>query len=344
MIRRIGIVGLGLILGLSGVTLLFVLLSALTPWPGAMLVRVAFDIGGARVSQKLAAHVPDGVSSMLDVSYDPNDPDALLDVYFPTQLPAGQTALPTLVWIHGGAWVSGGRWQIAQYASIIAAQGYSVVVVGYSLAPERIYPAALRQVNLALGFLGAQGRGLHADPGRLILAGDSAGAQIAAQLANAITSPDYAEIIGIAPAMDKSNLRGVVLFSGAFDLGLVNFDGPIGMLLRSVLWAYTGSADFATDSRFEPASVIRFLTPAFPPTFISAGDADPLLAHSIAFAQTLEKLGVETHALFFRQGDGLGHNYQFDLDAEAGRTALRHLLEFLDNRSRLSRTAKRPSP
>lgn len=305
--------------------LVFFLAALVSPWPGALLVRAVFNLDGVRRAQMLAAHVPAGISSMLDVPYDVTDPDALLDVYFPTNA----AALPTVVWVHGGAWVSGGRWQMAQYASIVAAEGYAVVVVGYSLAPEATYPAALLQVSRALDFVERSGERLHVDRTRLVLAGDSAGAQIAAQLANAITSPDYAATIGVAPSVDPVNLRGVVLFAGAYDLALVRLEGVIGFFLRSVLWAYTGSADFATDSRFAPASVVHYLSPRFPPAFVSAGDADPLLAHSLAFTKRLEALGVEVHGLFFDSGGTAGHNYQFDLDTDFGRAALSQLRIFL---------------
>jgi acetyl esterase/lipase len=211
---------------------------------------------------------------------------------------------------------------MSEYVSILAAQGYAVAVVGYSLAPEAAYPTALNQVNRALAFLSAHGRALHVDGLRLILAGDSAGAQIAAQLANAVTSTDYAREIGISPAMSAENLRGVVLFSGAYDLALVNLDGLASLFLRSVLWAYTGTADFATDGRFAPASVIRYVSASFPPAFISAGDADPFFAHSMSLAKRLAVLGVDVHELFFGVDGPSGHNYQFDLDAETGRIAL----------------------
>jgi acetyl esterase len=270
---------------------------------------------------------------MRNVSYDVGDPDALLDVFFPSALGEGET-LPVIVWVHGGAWVSGGRWQMSEYASILAAKGYAVAVVGYSLAPEAIYPTALNQVNRALGFLGTMGGNLHVDETRLILAGDSAGAQLAAQLANAITSPDYARAIGLSPTVVAGNLRGVALFSGAYDLALVDLRGVTGLFLRSVLWAYTGTSDFATDNRFAAASVIHFLSASFPPAFISAGDADPLLPHSLALAESLTALGIDVHSLFFGANGPTGHNYQFDLDTETGREALAELSLFLERVSR----------
>ena len=97
-----------------------------------------------------------------------------------------------------------------------------------------------------------------------------------------------------------------------------------------MLWAYSGTRDFATDPRFAPASVLHYVTAAFPPTFISAGNGDPLLTQSEALASSLRGLGVPVDALFFPADTTpkLGHEYQFSLDA-AGELALRRVEAFL---------------
>jgi acetyl esterase/lipase len=66
-----------------------------------------------------------------------------------------------------------------------------------------------------------------------------------------------------------------------------------------VLSAYTGVRDFATNSRFTEASVAHYVTADFPPTFISAGNRDPLLSQSTEFAKTLAGKGVTVDGLFF---------------------------------------------
>lgn len=333
--KAVTLVVLGGISALALTALAFVAISQVTPWPGAMVLRALFDFDGSRRSRALRPHVPGDVGSIRDIPYDPADADALLDVYFPSRLGGTGTVLPTLVWVHGGGWVAGGRAQLAEYASILAARGHTVVVVGYTLAPEATYPVALQQVNRSLSFLQSEGSDLHADVGRIVLAGDSAGAQLAAQLANAITSPAYAALIDLDPAMPPTSLRAVALFAGPYDIELANLDGILGFFLRLALWAYLGSNDIRSD-RYAPASVLRFVTADFPPSFISAGDADPLLNHSLALSDALTALGVDVDAVFFGQGphSGLGHNYQFDLDGDAGQVALARLGAFLDRHQR----------
>ena len=164
-----------------------------------------------------------------------------------------------------------------------------------------------------------------------MLAGDSAGAQIAAQITNIVSVPAYAEAIGVAPAIGREQIKGVILHGGAFDVSLVGMDGVVGWLLRSVLWAYSGTRNFLDDRAFARGSVTRFVTPAFPPGFISAGNADPLLPQSRAMVAALKARGVPVDTLFFPDDrePALPHEYQFNLDTEAGVQALSRSLAFL---------------
>lgn len=303
----------------------------LSPWPGALLIRYEFDKGGARLSHALEKHVPADVAAQRNLRYDPADSNALLDVYYPAAVENTAQALMTVVWVHGGGWVSGSKDLVAQYARILAAKGYTVVAVGYSIAPGSLYPVPVKQVNAALGYLAKNAGKLHIDPSRFVLAGDSAGSQIAAQLANIISAPGYAATMGIAPAIERRQLSGVILFCGAYDLSLVNLDGPFHNLLKTMLWSYTGVKDYATNPRFGPASVVRYVTAAFPPAFISAGNGDPLLPQSAEFAKVLAAKGVPVDSLFFPadRKPALPHEYQFDLDNDAGELALTRSVAFL---------------
>jgi acetyl esterase/lipase len=299
-----------------------------SPWPSALVVRAFFERGAAAASDGLARHVPPGVRERLGVTYDPADPDALLDVFLPPLHVDGPT--PVLVWVHGGGFVSGSRADVGNYLRVLAGRGVAGVAVGYSIAPEATYPTPVRQANAALGFLLREGAALGLDPERLILAGDSAGALVAAQVANLTTAPAYAADIGVPARVAPGRVRGVVLFCGPYDLALLRFEGAAGLVLRAALWAYGGRRDVAETPMGETLSVARRLTGAFPPAFVSAGNADPLLPHSLELARRLREAGVPVDELFFSadHAPALGHEYQFDLDGEAGRAALDRVVAF----------------
>jgi acetyl esterase len=321
--------------GLSGILLaalaLFVI-HQITPWPAALFFRVLFENGGVKMADALAKHVPAGVTMRLDERYDPSDPDALLDVFFPATIENTGKVLTTIVWIHGGGFLSGSKEQVANYAKIYAAEGYVVASVNYSLAPSAKYPKPLHQVNAALAFLQKNAARFHIDPSRIVLAGDSAGAQLAAQTANIISVPQYARSVGIAPAVARQHLIGVLLFCGIYDAKSVTPGGGVmGEFLRTVGRAYFGTEDFANDPRVAQFSVTHHITPEFPPAFISAGNADPLLPHSLALADAIEKQGGKVERLFFPPDytPPLGHEYQFVLATDAGKLALSRALNFL---------------
>jgi acetyl esterase/lipase len=284
------------------------------------------------LSRSLAKHVPAGVRARR-VRYDRASAAGWLDVYQPAAAP--RTGSATVAWVHGGAWVSGGRHLVGNYLKILAGHGHAVVGIGYTLAPKAHYPTPVLQVGAALTFLADNADRLGLDTSRLVIAGDSAGAQIAAQVATIITSPPYARLVGIAPPVDPSIVRGAILYCGAYDVTRMDLGGPFAGFLRTVLSAYAGHEDFLTDSRFAPASVVNHVTAAFPPTFISVGNADPLREHSHAFAQALRERGVPVRTVFFPDdhGPALPHEYQFDLDTDAGRLALERSLAFLEERA-----------
>lgn len=302
----------------------------LSPWPGALLIRTFFDYDAAQTARALEPHVPAGIVTRANLSYDDADPDALLDLYLPADAESGQL-LPVIVWVHGGGWVSGSRENVGTYAKILAGEGYAVAAVGYSLAPAHTYPRPVRQVNAALAFIAAHATELGIDASRFVLAGDSAGAQIAAQVANAISDPGYGAGIGIAPGLGPGQLRATLLYSGGYDLSSASPNGLAGWFARVVLWAYSGRPDFAGNPEFKKASVLGFVTADFPPSFISAGNGDPLLEQSIDLAAALERRGVDVETLFFPQSltPALPHIYQFHLDTEGGQEALRRSTLFL---------------
>jgi acetyl esterase/lipase len=312
---------------------LVVLLSfRVSPWPGALLIRFLFDKGGVAANEALARHVPSGLVERLDLVYDPNDPDAKLDLFLPSA--EGRSGPPdvTVVWIHGGAYISGAKEQIANYARVLAGRGFAVAGVDYSIAPGAQYPVPLHQVNAALGYLRAQATELGLDASRLVLAGDSAGAHLSAQLANAIRVPAYAQQIGIAPSVPAESLVGVALFCGPYGIDGMDLSGDFGSFMRTVLWAYLGEKEFEDDPRLDAFTVSRHVKAAFPPAFISVGNADPLAPQSYALAEALKARGATVDTLFFPADHAppLNHEYQFNLDTDAGQLAIERLVAFLD--------------
>ncbi len=159
-----------------------------------------------------------------------------------------------------------------------------------------------------------------------------AGAHIASQLAASLTGKDYAELLGLKPAVEAAALRGTILFCGAFDPTAFELTGPFGGFVRSVLLAYFGTSNPLDSERITEASVPRYVTETFPPSFISVGNGDPLAPQSVVMAQALRDRGVRVDTLFFppETEPKLPHEYQFDLGRPEGKQALERLTAFLN--------------
>ncbi|MFN8629579.1 MAG: alpha/beta hydrolase [Chloroflexota bacterium] len=298
-----------------------------SPRPAALLVRRIFaDESAERTREQLATAPP--VRAELDRRYG-QAPDEVLDLYAPLDRADGQ--FPLIVWVHGGAFVGGSKEELGGYLRRLAARGFVVAAPGYTLAPEARYPTPIRQTLAACQHLGSSAADLGIDASRVVLAGDSAGAQIAAQTAGVLTNARYAARLGLAPTLDAASLRGAILCCGIFDLGAIRTSGPLGALVRAAAWAYSGERTVRPDGAFATtASVDAYLSAAFPPAFVTAGNADPLLPQSQALADRLDALGIAVERRFFPPGHTppLGHEYQLHLDLEAAREAFEQIAAF----------------
>jgi acetyl esterase len=321
---------------LALVVIRFLVAFTMSPGPGASMIRAAFGRNDRRMIAALQEHIPDDVTSFIDQPYREGDPDAKLDVFVPDAAVERGERLPTVVWMHGGAWVAGSREDWRPYFMVLASRGYTVVAIGYSLGPNQIYPTALHQVNDALGYVQDNAEQLHIDPDRIVMAGDSAGAQITSQYAAIVTNQNYAAEVGIEPSLAPERLRGVILYCGIYDFGtFFGASGLIGWGVRTSIWAYTGNrgTTFGANPALAEMSSINHVTAAFPPAFISGGNTDPLTeGQSKPLAVRLNGLGVAVDTLFFPEDHepGQSHEYQFKLDSEEGRQALDQSVLFLE--------------
>lgn len=302
-----------------------------SPWPQTLIIRYFFDKGGSKTSAAMAKYVPANISSQTNLQYREHDKDAKLDVFYPNSVTHTNKALPTIVWVHGGAWVSGNKEAVDNYLKILAGHGYTAIGIDYTVAPNAKYPTPVLQTNDALRYVQKNAEQLHVDPSTIILAGDSAGSQIASQVATIITNSFYAHKLGISAPIKSSQLKAIVLNCGAYDLTLPNYNGEDGKFLKTVLWAYSGKKDFLADPVIKGASVVDYVNADFPPSFITAGNVDPLEKQSREFAGKLTQLGVPADTLFYPENHEpeLPHEYQFDLDSKDGKAALNRVLEFL---------------
>lgn len=328
------------VLSIIGVIVLILIAFRVSPAPGAWIVRSLFDQNGAKILAALEKHQPSTeITSLTDQNYRQADKDAMLDVYYPASTP-DNTALPVIIWTHGGAWISGDKSNDTPYFKLLAAEGFTVIGIDYSLAPEHTYPRPVHQLNDAYAYIQANAKRFHADTNNIILAGDSAGAQLSSQMGAILTDPEYAALVGIRPNLKAEQVKGLVLNCGIYMMdGLTQPDPTLPKIIGwgddISVWAYSGTKDFS-DPVIKEMSAYYHVTKNYPATYITGGNSDPLTnAQAKPFAKLLASLGVDVTSRFFADDHQpkLPHEYQFNLDNADGMNALKAAVEFAKKRT-----------
>ena len=140
-----------------------------------------------------------------DIAYG-DHPDETLDI-FPT---CGPSPGPVLIYLHGGYWRLLSKDDSSFMAPGLTAAGMTVVAVNYSLAPAVTLDRIVDQCRRAIAWVCHHAADHNGNPGRIIVAGSSAGAQLAAM---ALVEGWHAGY-----GVDPDAIRGAVLLSGLFDL------------------------------------------------------------------------------------------------------------------------------
>lgn len=132
-------------------------------------------------------------------------PRRRLDIYAPRQI--GAAKRPVIVFFYGGSWNSGARSGYAFVGKALAARGFVTVVPDYRLVPETTYPGFVEDAAAAVRWVRANIDGYGGDGARIVLAGHSAGAYLAAMLA----------VDGRWLGKNRSAVRGLVGLAGPYD-------------------------------------------------------------------------------------------------------------------------------
>lgn len=188
-----------------------------------------------------------------------------------------------VVYCHGGGFALGDIRTWRPLCSHLArACRARVLSVGYRLAPEHPYPAALEDALAAYRFVLSSG----ADPTKLVLAGDSAGGGLA-----------IATLVALREAGDPLPAAGVCL-SPWFDLTLSNpaIDALADvdpMVTRPMLEEFRDAYLAGTDPRTPTVSPLHADLAGLPPLLVQVGRDEVLVGEAEAFAKRASAAGVD---------------------------------------------------
>jgi acetyl esterase len=220
-------------------------------------------------------------------------------LYWP---PETGTAPPVVMFFHGGGWVVGDLDSYDGEARNHAVGADALVVsIDYRLAPEHPYPAAVDDVWAATQWGATHGEELGADPKRLAVAGDSAGGNLAAviaQVARDSGGPPIAFQLLWYPATTWDT--SLVSFTENADAPILAIDA-VAELSR---WYAHG-----TDLRNPPSTLVPARAEdlaGLPPAYIAVAGHDPLRDDGLRYGELLAAAGVPVEV---HNATGLVHGY-----------------------------------
>ncbi|MCZ8320459.1 MAG: alpha/beta hydrolase [Novosphingobium sp.] len=200
-------------------------------------------------------------------------------------VPNGPGPHPVLVFYHGGGWHMGRPEDYRFLGRTFARAGYVVVLPGYRLVPDGIYPRMLEDGALAAAWVRANISRYGGDPERVVLMGHSAGAHTAVMLGL------ERQWLG-RQGLPDDFVKGVVGLSGPYDF-----------------YPFTSDSARNAFGHVDPPSLtqpIAFVRGDAPPMLLLNGDADTTvrLRNSVVLGKALTAAGARAEVLIL---PGINH-------------------------------------
>lgn len=250
------------------------------------------------VMQAPRSRRPVPVASVADRAIPGPAGDLAIRVY----TPEGLGPFPLVVYFHGGGFVVGSLASGDPTCRALC-HGASCVVVSveYRLAPEHKFPAATDDCLAATRWVAAHAAELNADQGRLVIAGESSGGNLAAVTALRVRDEG-------GPA-----LRGQLLIYPVTDYHtpptpsyLANANGYL-LTREMMMWFWEHYLSYAGEANHPHAAPLRAPDlSGLPPALVITAEFDPLRDEGERYAERLQRAGVPAQLTRY---DGMIHGF-----------------------------------
>ena len=236
--------------------------------------------------------------------------------------PHGDGPFPAIVYFHGGGWVLGDLDTHDALCRRLASEAESIVVsVDYRRSPETVYPGARDDCYTATEFVFRHATELQIDVSRILVAGDSAGANLAASVSQlARDSRDFtiSQQVLIYPVLDhRCCTESYEEFAEGF-----------GLTRTAMRWFWDQYA--AAETKREDGLVSPLLADdlrGLPPTHIVTAEYDVLRDEGEQYADRLRQAGVPTT---HQRYDGMIHGFiHFSGLFDTGSQAIREIAQVI---------------
>lgn len=248
------------------------------------------------------------------------------DLYVPTS----EGPHPGVLVVHGGAWYTGTRAQLAGVARRLASNGFTAVAISYRLAPQHKFPAQIEDCKTAVRWMREHADRLKLDPSRIGGFGYSAGAHLVALLGT--TDPDDGlEGVDDPSTAPSTRLQAVCGGGAPCDFRPMPPD-------NKMLAFWLGGTPAEQPEQYRRASPAEFVSADDPPMFFFHGEADRLVPAESPqrMVAALRSVGVPADLYIAPK---MGH-----LIAVMDPTSLEKSLRFLTSRLQSARAPEPAAP
>jgi acetyl esterase len=218
--------------------------------------------------------------------------------------PLGDGPFPLIVFFHGSGFVLCSLdTHDAMCRNLCAGSGCVLVSVDYRLAPEAKFPAGPDDCLAATRWAEENAAALNADPGRVLVAGDSAGGNLAAVTALRIRDEGGPKLVGqllIYPVTDYYEPGTPSMTENAEGYGLTR---------AGMMWFWNHYLADPSQGANPHASPLRASNlGGLPPALVVTAEYDPLRDEGEYYADHLRQAGVPTQ---MKRWDGMNHGFFF---------------------------------
>ena len=243
----------------------------------SVMFRIGARINDYKRDRKIP--LPAGVTECRNISYGSHGKWNLLDVYYPN---GTAQPLPTIVSIHGGGYVYGNKEIYRRYGMDMARRGFAFVNFNYRLAPRWHFPAPLWDTNSVMEWVCKNAVRYHLDPSRIVIVGDSAGAQLASQYAAIATNHKYA-------AAFRMKVPEITIRALGLNCGIYDPKAFLGSGSSSIQRDYLGKKIDFSDPRLK---ILEAIGENYPAAHITTAYHDFLKEHAQPMYEYLSGKGI----------------------------------------------------
>lgn len=238
----------------------------------------------------------------------------------------GSSALPVVLYMHGGGWVLGNAMTHDRLVrELCVGTGAAVAFVEYARSPEAAYPVAIEQGYAVAQWITEQGHQLGLDSQRIAVAGDSVGGNMTAALT--LMAKERGDVAFVHQSLYYP-VTDAAMDTPSYDEFA---EGPF-LRAQSMAWfwdSYTKNPAERTHHTASPLRASRDQLEGLPPAYICVDEADVLRDEGELYAAHLREASVPVTTVRY---DGIHHDFMMLnplSDTNAARAAIAQAIHVL---------------